>query len=525
LQKKKLPASTITTTLTTAKMSLTEFSSQTSSSYYVPPFLVASLLLLWCYKNFRWTGRGPFEYPIFGALGWVIKYRSDVLTGMMRLCQEYEWRTFSIKWFGERRMVITTDPACVEYVLKTNFDNYPKGNRFNTTLNDLLGNGIFAVDGEKWKAQRHLMSHVFTDRAFRTVILGAFIKHMRTMRTILDKAVHTGQSLDMQALLHRFTLDSIGEIAFGVSLHSLEDPDQPFVSAFDNGQAAIDLRFFTPGWRLCALRRGRGCLRSEVVLDESINVLRNFTDRIIDERLKAGDWNDRPDVLSRAMAAIDEKTGKPLYRNNNNALRDIILNFMIAGRDTTAQALSWALFEIARAPTSVVSETLAQEARAIGAADDDWSPTYDSIAKELRFTKAVMMETLRLFPSVPKEWKEAKKNDTLPDGTQVYAGNILVYLPYVMGRRESLWGKDAALFNPSRFVDAPPVSPYKFTAFNAGPRACLGQGMAMVEASFVLAGIFARYELTLSPPTQNVIPMDSLTLPQRRGVMMKVGMR
>jgi cytochrome P450 len=447
---------------------------------------------------------------------------------MLHLCRLYEWRTFSIKWFGEKRMHVTTDPACVEHVLKTAFTRYPKGERFNSTLADLLGGGIFAVDGPAWKSQRQLMSHVFSDKSFRTVILDAFTSHMQTMRLILDEAAVQREPLDIQNLFHRFTLDSIGKIAFGVSLNSLQDPNQAFVAAFDAAQAAIDLRFFTPGWRLCARRRS--CFRSEAILDVSILILREFTNDIIAKRRAAGDWAARSDVLSRAMAAVDESTGRPLYRDNDAALRDIILSFMIAGRDTTAQALSWACLNVARvdsdSPSSPsLASALAAEARSAGADAPQWIPTYEDITQNLRLTKATFLETLRLFPSVPKEWKEAAVRDKLPDGTIIGAGDVLVYLPYAMGRRPDLWGEDADAFKPQRFLDAPIVSPYKFTAFNAGPRACLGQNMAIVEACFVMAAIYSRYELSLDPVDQIVEPADSLTLPQKIGAKMKISFR
>ena len=131
----------------------------------------ALVFFLWYLRNRRWRGTGPAELPIVGALGWIVQYRTDILAGMLHLCRLYEWRTFSIKWFGEKRMHVTTDPACVEHVLKTAFTRYPKGERFNSTLADLLGGGIFAVDGPAWKSQRQLMSHVFSDKSFRTVIV------------------------------------------------------------------------------------------------------------------------------------------------------------------------------------------------------------------------------------------------------------------------------------------------------------------------------------------------------------------
>ena len=261
--------------------------------------LAVLLLLLWALRNSRGRGTpGPFELPILGAVAWVVRYRHDVLAGMLELCRRFNFRTISIKWIGEKRFFLVTDPACVEHVLKTRFDNYPKGERFNSTLRDLLGGGIFASDGGAWKRQRQLFSHAFSDSSFRTVIMSAMTAHGDALTRVLAGAAASGAPLDLQALFHRFTLDSIGVVALGVSLGSLERPDQPFVAAFDAAQALTDLRFFTPGWRL--LRR---CLRSEARLRAAVATLRAFTARLVAERRAAGDWASRPDVLSRALAA------------------------------------------------------------------------------------------------------------------------------------------------------------------------------------------------------------------------------
>jgi cytochrome P450 len=106
-----------------------------------------------------------------------------------------------------------------------------------------------------------------------------------------------------------------------------------------------------------------------------------------------------------------------------------------------------------------------------------------------------MRETLRLYPSVPKDIKTALASDVLPDGTVVTAGTSVVYLPYVMGRSPALWGEDAARFQPERFLGKPVPSAWRLPAFNgAGPRTCLGQRMALAEANFVLALVFGRFK-------------------------------
>ena len=174
----------------------------------------------------------------------------------------------------------------------------------------------------------------------------------------------------------------------------------------------------------------------------------------------------------------------------HHTFRDIVMNFMIAGRDTTACALSWTLFELAKHP-DVVEEILAEIEKIHGDINEGGdSISYDNLQK-MTYTKAVATEVLRLHPSVPVDMKFAKNSDTLPDGTYIPKGCAVLYSPFAMGRNESIWGDDAEEFKPERhlaedkckFMDP---SQYKFTSFNAGQRLCLGKDLALLEIKLAL---------------------------------------
>lgn len=509
----------------------TELLSFAAAHFVAHPVLYVLLLLaLWAARNSRLGAPpGPFELPILGALPFLLRHHADILTGVLAQSRAASFKTWSVKWLGEKRFIMTTSPKNLEYILKTRFENFPKGPTFNSTLADLLGRGIFASDGPRWKRQRQLFSHIFSEQSFRSVIVESFAENGVVLEKVLRAAAESGEPLDMQSLFHRFTLDSIGKIAFGLSLGTLERPSAEaagFAAAFDAAQAVVESRFFTPGWRGL-----KCCLRRERALPAHLATLHRFCDGLIRARREAGDCGARTDVLSRAMALRDDDTGALLFGDDDAALRDILLNFLIAGRDTTAQALSWAVLCVARAG-GAVAQALAEEGAAVPQDNPNrFFVPFEAVGRDLRYAKAVTLETLRLFPSVPKDLKEALQADTLPDGSRVPAGALVAYLPYVMGRSEELWGANAESFMPERFMPpAPPPSPWLLPAFNgAGPRTCLGQGMALVEASFVLALIYRRFTLTLCPAEQGapggVALQNSLTLPQARGVTMRVGLR
>ncbi len=153
-------------------------------------------------------------------------------------------------------------------------------------------------------------------------------------------------------------------------------------------------------------------------------------------------------------------------------LRDIIMNFLLAGRDTTAQALSWMFYRLSlpdnkhiqqRAREEILEVVRKRQGSGVGGGGGDHF-SYDELA-EMKYVEAVCMETLRLHPSAPKEAKHVLENDVLPDGTKVFRGDMVIFSPWVMGRTERFW-KQATTFNPDRFLglNSKP-SPFIFTAF------------------------------------------------------------
>lgn len=166
---------------------------------------------------------------------------------------------------------------------------------------------------------------------------------------------------------------------------------------------------------------------------------------------------------------------------------------MIAGRDTTAQQLTWQFYSLMSNPRTM--KNLVKEVDIVLQGSDRY--TYETIMNELPYMKAVFHETLRLYPPVPKNVKTAVEDDVLPGGVKVYKGDVIGISSYCLGRNKAVWGEDAELFVPERWLvddqdkehhhqgndkaNKSPFgkfraeSPYKFTSFNAGPRLCLGQ--------------------------------------------------
>jgi len=197
-------------------------------------------------------------------------------------------------------------------------------------------------------------------------------------------------------------------------------------------------------------------------------------------------------------------------------MEEMVLNFLIAGRDTTAQALSWTFFLLIQHP-EVEKRVFDEIAEVCGEGD----LMYEHVNR-LTYLQAVLHESLRLYPSVPLDLKTALRPDTLPDGTSVAKGDVIVYNIYAMGRSEKIWGKDACEFKPDRWLSKEFPSLYAYPVFNAGPRECLGRRLALVEMKACLVHVLRSVKLTLAVPPEDIRYDVQLTIGMSSGLPCKV---
>mmetsp|Transcript_71399 Transcript_71399/g.167174 ORF Transcript_71399/g.167174 Transcript_71399/m.167174 type:complete len:508 (-) Transcript_71399:78-1601(-) len=406
-----------------------------------------------------------------------------------------------------RPLVITRDPRNVEYMLKTSFDNFPKGEAFHDSVHELLGDGIFNADGDLWYKQRKTASQMFTASRFKNHIWRVLQRNCEKVLEILSS--NPDPVVDLFNLLNRFTLDSIGEIGFGTSIGSLENPVTPFLRSFDEAQRIVFRRFVLPGWRLFQLF----AIGSERDSRFHMRSLREYSKGIVEQLSRSLDTEAGDSFVGLFM--------KSEPRSSTDFLVDLVLNFLIAGRDTTAQGMSWCLYLLAQHPE--VEEKILNELQTVcgeGALD------YDHL-RELKYLEAVLKESLRLYPSVPLDSKTTLQSDTLPDGTFVPRGTLLVYNSYAMGRSRTIWGSDAAAFRPERWLREDSKTPYENPVFHAGPRECLGKGkrLAIVEMKAMIASLLKHASLRLAVPPENIRPDTAATLGMSSGLPCHVQLR
>ncbi|KAJ0987438.1 hypothetical protein J5N97_005794 [Dioscorea zingiberensis] len=491
-----------------------------SPSSFQKCIVVALALFSWILIH-KWNQRnktvGPKTWPLIGASIELLKNYERMHDWLVDHLSVSKTTTVPLPF---TTYIYIAEPSNVEHVLKTNFSNYPKGELYRSYMHVLLGDGIFNADGEMWRKQRKTASFEFASKNLRDFSTTVFREYAVKLSNILCNVSVNHHDIDMQDLYMRMTLDSICKVGFGVEIGTLSPnlPDNSFAQAFDEANTVVTLRFIDPLWRIKRFLQ----IGSEALLERSIKVVDDFTYSMI--RRRKAEWKNnkmKHDILSRFIELGKEPESG---FNSDKSLRDIVLNFVIAGRDTTATTLSWFTYMLITHPDKAeklymelksFEEERAKEQniKLIPYDKDDVQSferrisqlagllNYDSLGK-LSYLTAAISETLRLYPAVPQDPKGATRDDVLPDGTKVKAGSLVTYVPYSMGRMEYNWGPDAKSFKPERwFKDGAlqTFSPFKFTAFQAGPRICLGRDSAYLQMKMTLAIVCRFFEFKLVP--------------------------
>ncbi|KAI8144359.1 cytochrome P450 [Fennellomyces sp. T-0311] len=456
--------------------------------------------------------------PIVGTLFRQIKEKDWAYDRQCRDFERLDTLTFTASAIGLPPVIATINPVNVEYFLKTNFANYVKGDRMLTSLGHLFGKGIFLANGGRWRYQRKTASHIFNVVNFRDHFTDVFVDELHVMAShIFDKKVENGKSVDFHDVMFKFTMDSFVRIGFGAKIDALKHRGKvPFAASFDECQHDCLDRFINPFMPIFEALKPI-LYPGKMTIKDHLKVVNDFAYGIINERRKqlaAGE--EFKDLLSRFMATHNEQ-GELL---DDEELRDTVLNFIIAGRDTTAQALSWTFYNLMlhrRIEAKLVKEI---NANIRDEHEKDSVALYEAI-KNMTYAHAVFYEVLRLYPPVPGNVKVALNDDVWPDGTRVRKGDSVVWSTYAEGRSTKVWGPDARELKPERWItsggDLRRETQGQWPVFHAGPRVCLGQNLATLEALVAIVLLLRRYKFSLVP-NQEITYKVSLTMPMKNGM-------
>jgi len=426
----------------------------------------------------------------------------------LKYCRKYQGKPWYLRIIGKEPAVVVCCPEAFEDIQKTQFDAFDKSPFVSEAMYDVLGQGIFAISGPLWQHQRKTASHLFTAQmmqyAMEVVVPEKSEELAKRLEEVSRKENEADRVVSMKRLLDLYTMDIFAKVGFDVDLHGVEsDQNAELLDSFERTSMRILQRIQQPMW-VWKLKRWLN-VGPEKQLAEDIKTLDDMIygviSRSIEEKNRErADKSSRKDLITLFMEKSEVEYTKGIHTTMDlKMMRDFVVSFLAAGRETTATTMSWVILMLNRYPK--VLERVRQELKeklpglATGAMR---VPTLEDM-QQLVYLDATVRETLRLFPVVAVSGRSATRDVYLYEGTLIKAGTRVVMPHYAMGRMATVWGPDVDEFKPERWIDpntgkVKAVSPFKFSVFLGGPRVCMGMKFALAEVKISLAKMLSNFD-------------------------------
>ncbi|KAK4502821.1 hypothetical protein PRZ48_006247 [Zasmidium cellare] len=469
-------------------------------------------------KDGKRLSQAPGALPFIGYTARLLQPRYKLLDHLAHVQAETGLKTFEIPSPFLPPTILISDPVCLEYVFREH-EIFAKGTFFRSRMYDLFGmskvkaisgaakleikgNGILNASGSLWHSQRKAgvkFLSIANVARFSNETLPPLIEDMHQQ---LGAADSNGGTIDLQDILLNLMSKFFGLVAYDTV------PSADLVRAFDEASAWTDSRFMNPFWRLYEALFGQSLRRA-------LQTVKEFGHKVVTKASEKASVPGRETLLDLLLERIPDK----------DTVADAATTYMSAGRDTTAQAMTWSLYELSRSPEvlGALLENLQPHATTTR------SGTLRTTDSHLSYIKAAFAEALRLNPSVPLIMRETSQECTLPDGTILQPGTIVVWAPYAMARSPAVWSKDAGDFKPERWLsyDASghatfmPRSASEYPVFHGGPRICIGKSMAEVVGCQVLAELVLNWDFEVVDKEGRRHVGESLTAPMAGGLVVR----
>jgi len=397
--------------------------------------------------------------------------------------------------FGPMIAHLVSSPAGIHHVLAENNRNYGKQTRGYRNLRYVLGNGLLTSEGEAWKRQRRIAQPAF----HRQRIAGFGQTMVRAAREAAESlSARRGQTVDLHQEMMRLTLRIVGETLLGYDPTDAADEVGAALSyllslANERSSRILELPPLLP------TRENRRFRRALATLDAVVLKM------IAERRSRPG---DRGDLLSMLIEARDAETGEAM---DDRQLRDEAMTIFLAGHETTADALTYTWVLLSRYPAAL-RELRAELSQVLGGR----APAVEDLPR-LALTRRILQEAMRLYPPAWIIARSATGADEI-GRFAIPAGSLVFISPYVVHRHPGLWS-DPEGFDPQRFATEPPRGAY--LPFGAGPRMCIGNVFASMEAELVTATLAQHLAFELLPG-EPVELEASITLRPKKGVAVTV---
>jgi len=428
--------------------------------------------------------------PAIWPLGHIREIRRDMLAYFTRCSQECG--DVALMRFGPRKVYLLSHPDHIEQVLVARNRAYSKHYAFKL-LRPLLGEGLLTAEGDHWLRQRRLIQPAFAPEA-----LARYAPVMvQFARQLLDGWTDGEQRdihREMTELTLRIAAKTLMDIDLGEQLWQVGDGTDAMMDDFRRRFQSVAT---LPTWLPTPnnLRRRRG-----------LTQLNDVIEGIIAARRKSNE--DCGDLLSMLMRARDEDDGRGM---TDKQLRDEVMTLLLAGHETTANALSWTWYLLAQHPRAE-TKLFAELQNVLSGRP----PEYGDLPR-LKYTAQIVKESMRLYPPAYTIGREAIEDTRIgeydvPQGTTVFASQWVVH-------RDSRWYDEPEKFSPERWTDEfERTRPkYAYFPFGGGPRVCIGNTFAMIEATLLVAAIAQQYQFRLAS-REPAIPWAAVTLRPRDGI-------
>ena len=407
----------------------------------------------------------------------------------------YEEDIIRGRFFGRNSFIVNA-PDAIRHVLVDNYENYTRTPVGMRVLRPVLGEGLLIAEGKAWKHQRRTLAPAFTPRA-----VGMLVPHMVAVirETVEALKQNQGAPIDLRHVMQHMTLEIAGRTMFSFEMGRHGSTLRDFVMEYGERLARphfldmlLPLSWPSPQDFSRARFRKRWTA---------------FIAMLMAERRAAGKTEGAPprDLFDLMGEARDPETGKAF---TDQQLGDEVATMILAGHETTATALFWSLYLLSLDPAT--QDEVAAEVTALPA-------DTASDVERLKFTRAVIDETMRLYPPAFLIARAAHADDTIA-GYPVRKGDLIMIAPWLLHRHEKLWREPNA-FVPSRFMPpAPPPDRFAYLPFGVGARVCIGAHFALVEATLALARLIGAFRIELIDKAP-VMPVGVVTTQPDRSPM------
>jgi cytochrome P450 len=399
---------------------------------------------------------------------------------------------------------VVNDPSAIKHVLIDNAANYRKDPIQRRVLSAGLSDGLLSAEGERWEIQRRTLAPLFSVRNVR----GLTTNMLRAVDGLSQRwiALPPGSVVDVAAEMTLLTLNVLALTIFSDGLQGDLDEFRVSMNHYFRAAGRIGLLDLLGVPDFVPRPGGRQ-------IKTTLRYFQGVIDALIDTRQKICRENpsdQRCDLLSLLLRALDPATGRPMMPAE---VRSNILTFLSAGHETTANTLSWSLY--------LLSQCRDWRAQVEAEASEKLAGPADTLFDRLTVTRAVVEETLRLYPPISALSRLAERSDRL-GRHDIKARSLIVISPYVLHRHIRLWDQ-AEIFDPRRFLaeNRRAIERFAYLPFGAGPRTCIGSTFALQEATIALATLLHRFTIELAPGAK-VWPVMSVTLRPGAGLPMQI---